>query len=471
MSRKGEAADESGSAASIDALSIWQAGVDAVDSGRLVRAAVDCDGTVLNVCGCQHRLESLQRLIVVGGGKAGAGMSAAIEELLPADFVSDRVSGWVNVPADCVRSLSSIHLHSARPGGVNEPTAEGVAGSRAILSLVSEAGENDLVLVLLSGGGSALLPAPASGITLDDKLAVTRLLMLSGASINQLNTVRKRLSALKGGNLARAAEMAGAVQSLVISDVIGDPLDIIASGPTVTDLGSDLEALDVLKQFASRYDDVPEVVWRTLEAGAAASGSGESEELPESVSNHVIGNNEMAVAAAAAHASGLGYHVHVLGSANQGMAREQGVSLLELCRAIRSGSVAGLEPESGMVELPACVLSGGEPLVELSETDEPRRGGRNQELVLAVLDAAWDSGLDRVVILSGGTDGEDGPTDAAGAIVDQDLWRTVRTLKRHPGPFLAINDSYGYFESVGGLLQTGPTHTNVMDLRVGLVTS
>jgi hydroxypyruvate reductase len=130
-----------------------------------------------------------------------------------------------------------------------------------------------------------------------------------------------------------------------------------------------------------------------------------------------------------------------------------------------------LEPESGLVELPACVLSGGEPLVELSETDEPRRGGRNQELVLAVLDAAWDSGLDRVVILSGGTDGEDGPTDAAGAIVDQDLWRTVRTLKRHPGPFLAINDSYGYFESVGGLLQTGPTHTNVMDLRVGLVTS
>ncbi len=471
MSRKGAGADESGSAASIDALSIWQAGVDAVDSGRLVRAAVDCDGTVLDVCGRRHCLDSLERLIVVGGGKAGAGMSAAIEELLPADFVSDRVSGWVNVPADCVRSLSSIHLHPARPGGVNEPTVEGVAGSRAILSLVSEAGENDLVLVLLSGGGSALLPAPAAGITLDDKLAVTRLLMLSGASINQLNTVRKRLSALKGGNLARAAGMAAAVQSLVISDVIGDPLDIIASGPTVSDLGSDLEALDVLKQFASRYDDVPEVVWRTLEAGVAASGSGVSEELPESVSNHVIGNNEMAVAAAAAHASGLGYHVQVLGSANQGMAREQGVSLLELCRAIRSGSAAGLDPESGLVELPACVLSGGEPLVELSETDEPRRGGRNQELVLAVLDAAWDSGLDRVVILSGGTDGEDGPTDAAGAIVDQDLWRTVRTMKRHPGPFLAINDSYGYFESVGGLLQTGPTHTNVMDLRVGLVTS
>jgi glycerate 2-kinase len=448
--------------ATADVRSIWQAGVEAVDSGRLVRAAVRCDGTTLEVCGRGHSLEALERLIVVGGGKAGAGMAAAIEDLLPADFLQQRVSGWVNVPADCVKSLASIQLHAARPAGVNEPTVEGVAGSKAILDLVGGASENDLVLVLISGGGSALLPAPCVGISLEDKLAVTRLLMLSGASINQLNCVRKRLSALKGGNLARAAQAAGAIQGLLISDVIGDPLDIIASGPTVADGGTDRRALKVLKKFASRYEDVPEVVWRTLEARAGDDDGQRAIELPDSLSNHVIGNNEVAVAAAGDHARSLGYHVHSLGSENQGIARDQGVALLDLCRQIRAGQ--------GPVEMPACVISGGEPLVELAQTDQPRRGGRNQELVLAVLEAAWDSGLDRIAILSGGTDGEDGPTDAAGAIVDQDLWRTARTLKLHPEPFLAINDSYTYFEATGGLLKTGPTHTNVMDLRVAILT-
>jgi len=441
--------------------SIWQAGVDAVDSDRLVRAAVSCDGTVLEICGRQHSLESLDRLIVVGGGKAGAGMAAAVEGLLPTEFLSERVSGWINVPADCVRPLESIRLHAARPAGVNEPTVDGVRGSKAILELAGGATSDDLVLVLISGGGSALLPAPAPGITLEDKLIVTRLLMLSGATINQLNCVRKRLSAVKGGNLARVARSAGAVQCLMISDVIGDRLDIIASGPTVADRGTDADALKVLKKFSSRYDDVPEVIWRSLEARSADDAI--VEDISETVTNHVIGNNEVAVEAAAAQAESLGYHVHSLGSNNQGIAREQGVALLELCREIRAGD--------GPVELPACVLSGGEPVVQLAETDQPRRGGRNQELVLGVLQEAWESGLDRIAILSGGTDGEDGPTDAAGAIVDQELWRNVRTLKLHPEPFLAINDSYTYFESAGGLLQTGPTHTNVMDLRVALITA
>ena len=449
--------------ATAEVRGIWQAGVDAVDSGRLVRAAVSCDGTTLEVCGRRHSLEALERLIVVGGGKAGAGMAAAIEDLLPGGFVEERVSGWVNVPGDCVKSLVSIHLHAARPAGVNEPTAEGVAGSKEILDLAGGASEKDLVLVLISGGGSALLPAPCAGITLEDKLAVTRLLMLSGASIKQLNCVRKRLSALKDGNLARAARAARAIQGLLISDVIGDPLDMIASGPTVVDGSTDLGALKVLKKFAKRYEDVPEVVWRTLEARAADAGDARADELPDSLSNHVIGNNAIAVAAAADHAGSLGYHVHSLGSGNEGIARDEGVRLLELCREIRAGK--------GPVELPACVISGGEPLVELAQTDQPRRGGRNQELVLAVLEAAWDTGLDRIAILSGGTDGEDGPTDAAGAIVDQDLWRAARALKLHPEPFLAINDSYTYFESTGGLLKTGPTHTNVMDLRVAVVTS
>ncbi|GIS62329.1 MAG: hypothetical protein CM1200mP2_45540 [Planctomycetaceae bacterium] len=205
---------------------------------------------------------------------------------------------------------------------------------------------------------------------------------------------------------------------------------------------------------------MPEVVWRCLEA-RAADADGLDEGIPETVTNHVIGNNQVAVAAAIARAESLGYHVHSLGSDNLGVAREEGVRLLEMCREIQAGT--------GPVDVPACVISGGEPVVKLSETDQPRRGGRNQELVLAALDEAGDSGLDRVVILSGGTDGEDGPTDAAGAFVDQDLWRAARTRKLSPEPFLAINDSYTYFENIGGLLQTGPTHTNVMDLRVALI--
>lgn len=443
------------------ARAIWQAGVDAVDSGQLVRKAVCCDGTTLDVCGRRYVLDDLGRLIAVGTGKAGAGMAAALEDLLPADVVADRVSGWVNVPSDCVAPLSRITLHAARPAGVNEPTAEGVMGGQAILRLVSEAGPDDLVLVLISGGGSALLPAPAAGISLADKQVVTRLLMHAGATINELNCVRKRLSGVKGGNLARVAAEAGAVQSLLISDVIGDPLDVIASGPTVADSGTDAMALKVLKKFITRVDDVPEVIWRYLEARAEDTEVHDSD-LPDSVSNHVIGNNQVAVAAALAHAGTLGYHVHSLGSDNQGVAREEGVGLLELCRLIRAGE--------GPVPAPACVVSGGEPVVHLVETDDPRKGGRNQELVLAALVEAWDSGLDRQVILSGGTDGEDGPTDAAGAMIDQELWRSVRTHDLQPDPFLARNDSYTYFERAGGLLKTGPTHTNVMDLRVALVT-
>lgn len=438
------------------AQGIWQTGVAAVDSGRLVRSAVTCDETRLMVCQRSFYLPDLQRLVVVGAGKAGAGMAGAIEELLPEKFLAERVSGFVNVPADCVRPLQAIHLHAARPAGVNEPTAAGVEGAESILRLVGGLSEHDLCLVLISGGGSALLPAPLPGISLADKQAVTRLLMHAGAPIQELNCVRKRLSAVKGGDLARAAAGAGALISLIISDVIGDPVEIIASGPTVSDPGTNADALEVLRKHVDRISDVPESVWRSLEASVDVIPV-----LPETVSNHVIGNNQVALEAAATEAATRGFHVHSLGSENAGEARQEGVALLEICRELKEGR--------GPVELPACVLSGGEPLVRVVATDQPRRGGRNQELVLAALAAAWDTGIDRLVLLAGGTDGEDGPTDAAGAMIDQDLWRTVRTRELHPEPFLAINDSYTYFDGVDGLLKTGPTHTNVMDLRVALV--
>ena len=232
-----------------DALRIWQAGVDAVRSDRLVRQHLRVEGRTLVIGVDRLDLDRIGRIAVVGAGKAGAGMAAAVEEVLgPGLLEQKQVTGWVNVPEDCVRLLARIHLHGARPPGVNEPTAAGVQGAEEILRIVESLGPDDLCLCLLSGGGSALLPAPVEGITLDDKLAVTRHLSAAGANIQELNTVRKQLSRIKGGGLARACR-AGRLVSLIISDVLGDPLDVIASGPTVPDTSTPEAALEVLDRF------------------------------------------------------------------------------------------------------------------------------------------------------------------------------------------------------------------------------
>ena len=234
-----------------DALAIWQAGVDAVRSDCLVRQAIRTDGSTLVLGEELLPLDVIGRIAVVGAGKAGAGMAAAVEEAPgPRWLAAKDVTGWVNVPADCVRPLTRIHLHPARPPGVNEPVPAGAEGTAAILRLVESLGPRDLCLCLISGGGSALLPAPVKGVTLEDKLAVTRHLSAAGANIEQLNTVRKQLSRIKGGGLARACR-AGRLVALILSDVLGDPLEIIASGPTVEDTSTPQAALAVLDQFGA----------------------------------------------------------------------------------------------------------------------------------------------------------------------------------------------------------------------------
>ena len=452
------------------ARAIWEAGVAAVASDRLVRNVVSCNSRTLSVCGESFAVDSLDRIIVLGTGKAGAGMASAIEDALGEELVDATVAGWVNVPADCVRPLRRITLHAARPAGVNEPTEAGVVGTQRILKLANSAGPNDLVLVLISGGGSALSPAPIPGITLADKQAVTRFLMRSGASIQELNTVRKHLSLFKGGGLARAAAQARAVITLIISDVIGDPLDVIASGPTVEDTSTAADALAVLERFGAHPPQVPEMIFMSLKSVPRPSGSGQRgriEPLPNGRGtafdsrNHVIGNNATALEAAASKARELGFALQSLGSNNAGEAQEVGHELAELCRRIRDGQAD--------VASPVCVLSGGEPVVKLVSTDQPRKGGRNQEVALAALQHLWSAGLDRIAILSGGTDGEDGPTNAAGAVVDERLRQAAITKGLDPAEFLAINNSYPFFEQTSGLLLTGPTHTNVMDLRVAVV--
>ncbi len=440
-----------------DALAIWRAGVDAVNSGRLVRASLHLGQNGLAICGRQFVLQPQSRIVVVGAGKAGAGMAAGLEAALAGTPLAGRISGWINVPANCVRPLTRIHLHAARPAGVNEPTAEGVAGAEEILRRVRQLSVNDLCLVLISGGASALLPAPAPGLSLADKLAVTRLLSAGGATINELNCVRKHLSAIKGGRLARAAGDAPVV-ALIISDVIDDPLDVIASGPTVADRSTVADALRILERIANRRSDVPEAIWSYLESKRDAPVD---PPLPATVQNYVIGNNQTALTAAAAKAAELGYAVRSLGSRNHGEARDVGRDFVQ--------HLVKLRDANAVADAPICVLAGGETTVRLAKTEEKRRGGRNQELVLGAVDVLWDHDTDGLVLLSGGTDGEDGPTDAAGAVADAELIRKARYQGLSPAPFLAINNAYEFFEPTGGLIKTGPTNTNVMDVWLGLI--
>lgn len=441
------------------AVAIWKAGVAAVDSTKLVESTIRRQDDILYIADESFSIHPLKRIVVVGAGKAGAGMAAGVETALGPDLVDAKVVGWVNVPADCVRPLRRIHLHAARPAGINEPTSDGVFGCSKILELVESLSEHDLCLVLISGGGSALLPAPSEGISLEDKLAVTRHLSRAGANISELNTVRKRLSRIKGGGLVRSAT-AGRLISLVISDVPGDPLDIIASGPTVVDNGTFQAAREVLNRFASTDADrkkIPDSVWKFLDNDLPRKSQTALSRV--SCRNIIIGNNQTAIDAATSAAVGLGYEVQNLGTDRQGVAADVGRDLAELSRATNDTSH----------EYGVCFIGGGEPVVKLAATPKPRRGGRNQEVVLSACCRLMQHDIHRIVILSGGTDGEDGPTDAAGAFLDQDIQQEVIRLGLHPEEFLAINDSYTFFEITGGLLKTGPTHTNVMDLQIALV--
>ncbi len=382
-------------------------------------------------------------------------MAAGLEAALAAHL--DRVEGLVNVPAGMSAPLRRVRLHAARPQGVNEPRPKGVAGVEEMLRLIESAGPDDVAVCLLSGGGSALLPAPVAGVPLADKLAVTKLLHRSGATIDEMNCVRKHLSRVKGGRLAEAFR-GQLLLSLIVSDVVGDPLDVIASGPTSPDPTTFAEAQEVMRRYGL-LAAAPASVVRHLERGCA----GEIAETPKvaaaNVENRIIGSNRVALDAAGRTAETLGYRVLDLGAFVEGETRAVATAVAGVVRSIRA--------DGAPVAPPACVLIGGETTVTLG--DNPGKGGRNQEFVLAVLAKLGAAGMRGVTVLSGGTDGEDGPTDAAGAVADAEtlaqLLRGGVSVTEH----LAAHDAYPCFEQVGALLTPGLTGTNVMDVRVVLV--
>lgn len=433
-----------------DARRIFRAALAAVEPGRAVREQLRLQGETLLAGGRPLALSPRGRLLVVGCGKAAGAMAAAVEAVL-----GPRLTAGVVVTKEGHGvPLERIVLREA---GHPLPDERGLAAAREIEALLAGAGEEDVVICLLSGGGSALLPAPAAGIALADKVAVTELLLRSGAEIAESNAVRKHLSRLKGGGLTRLAAPARLL-TLILSDVVGDPLEVIASGPTVPDPTTFADARAVLARYHLERRLPPAV-----RAHLAAGEKGELPETPKpgdplfARSRHLlVANNARAVGAAAEQARALGYRPLVLTTTLTGEARHVAAVHAALAREI----VASGRP----LPAPACLISGGETTVTVRGNGQ---GGRSQEFALAA--AAGIAGLPGVLVYAAGTDGSDGPTDAAGAQADGETVRRAATAGLDPARFLENNDAYPFFRALNDLIVTGPTGTNVMDLNLVLV--
>ena len=433
-----------------DAMAIFNAGLEAVNPKTCVRRHLRLSSNHLWVGEKAYLLDKIGRIFVVGAGKASAAMAQAVEAVLGARIDQGLVITKYGhaLPLERIKVMEAAHP---------VPDENGVKATGALLDLVAEAGPDDLVLCLISGGGSALTPAPAEGIGLADKQAVTELLLGCGADIHQINTVRKHLSRIKGGRLCRQADGAILI-SLILSDVIGDDLDIIASGATAPDPGTFADAVRLIEHFGL-WEKIPTAV-----AGLLASGvRGELPETPkaddpvfERVQNLIVGSISQALAAAEEEARERGFNPLVITSTLQGEAREVAKVLCAMAREIRHFN----RP----VSMPACLLAGGETTVTIKGKG---LGGRNMELALAAAMAL--SSCQNILLLSAGTDGTDGPTDAAGAFADGGTALRAMEMGLEPGAFLDNNDSYRFFEKLGDLFVTGPTLTNVMDLQIVLV--
>lgn len=436
-------------------LDMFTTALAAADPNRAAAKAFRFENDRLIAGGGVYDLGVFDRILVVGAGKATAAMAAAAE-----DALGSRIhSGIIVVKYGHAGTLRAIEqVEAAHP----VPDEAGGQATQRILELIRRADEKTLVVCLLSGGGSALLVSPLRGISLEDKQRTTELLLKAGATIDELNMVRKHLSAVKGGRLAQLAHPA-TVLTLILSDVIGDRLDVIASGPTAPDNSTFSDALQVIERYRLR-PELPPAVAALLERGAA----GQEPETVKSADpcflrtrNAIVGSSAQALAAVREKAAALGWRPEVVTAELSGDARDA-------ARLLARKAVAALdEMKQGERR---CLLAGGETTVVVRGTG---KGGRNQELALAFALEIRD--IDGITLLSAGTDGTDGPTDAAGAVVDGSVAGKARSLGIHPEVYLGNNDSYAFFQRLDAQtgerhhLVTGPTGTNVMDIQIILI--
>jgi len=433
-----------------NAVDIFQAGLQAVAPGAAIKKFCRLDNDTLSVDGQQYDLDSFSTILVVGAGKAGASMARAIEEIL-----GDRITeGLITVKYDHLEKLKKIKIQEA---GHPVPDQNGLDGAQAIYQLAASADENTLVLCLISGGGSALLPLPVAGVTLEDKQKTTRALLACGATIHEINSIRKHLSVIKGGGLARAVYPATLI-TLILSDVVGDDLDSIASGPCVPDSKTFFDCKAILIKYAIE-NEIPASVLNHIKAGIA----GDVVETPKSghnffdkTQNVIVASNFNALLKAKEKADELGYNTLLLSSMIEGETRDVAANHIAIAREIQF--------HGHPLQQPACLLSGGETTVRIQGTG---KGGRSQEFVLAAAIKMDD--MENITVLCAGTDGSDGPTDAAGALADETTVQRAQALLLNSQEYLDNNDSYHFFDKLGDLYKIGPTNTNVMDLRIVLI--
>ena len=432
------------------ALHSLECALNAAEPKQLLVSKLKLQDSRLLVDGCCFDLQKFRNIYVVGGGKAGGSMAQALEGVL-GKYIT---SGIINVPYGLGRSSGIVELHeTSHP----VPDEAGVEGTRRMMAIAEKAEEDDLLICLISGGGSSLMPLPSEGLSLNDKQELTKTLLKSGAAISEINAVRKHLSAFKGGWLARKAFPA-TILNLILSDVVGDPLDSIASGPTVPDLSTFKDAINVIKKHGL-WADAPSDVRKVLTEGTR----GQIEETPKpgdeafrKVCSIVIGNNRTASLGALDYLKSKGLNALLLSTSLEGEAKYLGPILASVAREI---GVSG-----NPVRKPSGIVAGGETTVAVKGRGV---GGRNQELALSA--ATKISGIKGCVVASMSTDGVDGPNDAAGAIVDCCTLQRAKELGLAPEKFLERNDSYRFFSKLGDLIFTGPTTTNVNDVSVIVV--
>ena len=423
---------------------IFGASLKSVDPYRLVRLSAE-------KVKAYYQSGNSSRLVVIGFGKAAVAMGRAAEDSL-SDLISE---GMLITKYGHSGSAGLLKKLKVLEAGHPIPDDRGFAGTARILSLFQKNDEHTLVLCLVSGGGSALLVYPYHGITLREKQYTSELLLKAGADIVELNTVRKHLSRVKGGRLAKLARPARVI-SVILSDVIDDRLDVIASGPTAPDSTTFGDAIEVLEKYGLR-DRIPKAVLGILRNGAAGHISEtpkKEDPLFSRVENVIIGSNRIALMAAKRKAEEMGFRAEIISSGIQGEAREAGKWLAR----------KAIDAKNMKTGRPLCLISGGETTVTVRGSG---LGGRNLELALAF--AIEINGIDGITFLSAGTDGTDGPTDATGAVVDGGTVERAKTAGIEPETYLNNNDSYHFFKKIDGLLITGPTGTNVMDIQISLI--